>query len=35
MKYRQLMECNKWNNFFKNFVENKKQKLVPDLFLFF
>ena len=35
MKFGWLTEHNKKNTFFKNYVENKAERLVPDLFLFF
>ena len=35
MTFGQLIEYNKRNSFFKNYVENEVVRLVPDLFLFF
>ena len=35
MNFGQLIEYNKRNIFFKNYVENEARRLVPDLFLFF
>ena len=35
MKFGQLIEHPKRNIFFRNYVENKAGKLVPDHFLFF
>ena len=34
MKPGQLIEYIKRNTFFKNYVENKAERLVPELFLF-
>ena len=35
LKFGELVEYNKRNNFFKNHAENEAGKLVPDFFLFF
>ena len=35
MKFGWLIEHNKKNTFFKNYVENEAERLVPALFLFF
>ena len=35
MQFGQLIEYNKRNIFFKNYVESEAWRLVPDLFLFF
>ena len=35
MKHGQLIEYNKRNIYLKNYAENEKGRLVPDLFLFF
>ena len=35
MKFDHLIEYNKRNIFFKNYVENEAKRIVPDLFLIF
>ena len=35
MKFGQLIEYNKRNNFLPNYLENEIRRLFPDLFLFF
>ena len=35
MKFGQLIEYNKGNNFLQNHAENEAERLVPDLFLLF
>ena len=35
MKFVQLIEYNKINNFLQSYTENEARRLVPDFFLFF